>query len=130
MLMTSNSTDRYIVLVVEDDPFVRMAAVDFVIDASCEVLEAANADEAIALLDTHPEITVLFTDIDMPGSMDGLKLAAAAKARRPELVVIVASGHHKPGDELPEGARFFPKPYTPSEITMAIKEAVSGQSTD
>lgn len=119
--MHKSAPTSYIVLVVEDDPFVRMAAVDVVIDASCTGLEATNVDEAIAILEAHPEITVLFTDIDMPGSMDGLKLAAAAKARRPELLVIVASGHLKPGAVIPDGVRFFPKPSLPSEIQAALK---------
>lgn len=119
--MAQRASGSYIVLIVEDDPLVRMAAVDFVIDASCKVFEAADADEAICVLDAHPEITTLFTDIDMPGSMDGLRLAAVAKARRPELVVIVASGHRKPGAALPKGARFFPKPYALPDIASAIK---------
>jgi CheY-like chemotaxis protein len=111
-------------LVVEDDPFVHKVAVDFVIDASCEVFEAANADDAIAILEAHPEITALLTDIDMPGSMDGLKLAAVAKSRRPELVVIVVSGHRKPGAALPEGACSFRSP-TPSPTSLPRSRTIS-----
>jgi DNA-binding NtrC family response regulator len=119
--MSSSDPASYIVLVVEDDPLIRMAAVDIVIDAEGEVFEAANADEAIAILDAHPEITVLFTDIDMPGSMDGLRLAKVAKERRPELVIVLASGHLTPGSALPDGWMFFPKPYCPTQVATAIR---------
>jgi len=120
--MTGSNATSVHVLVVEDDPLVRMLAVAIVVaDAECDVLHCANADEAIKLLDAHPEITVLFTDIDMPGSMKGLRLAETAKAMRPDLVVVIASGHLKPGALLPQGSVFFPKPYTPTEIISAIK---------
>lgn len=99
-----------------------MAAVECVKAANCEAYEAANADDAIAVLAAHPEIEILFTDIDMPGSMDGLRLAAVAKSRKPELQIIVVSGHHVPED-LPDNAEFFPKPYSHSDITAAIKRA-------
>jgi two-component system, response regulator PdtaR len=68
-------------LIVEGDPLLRMLAVEVVEEAGFVVLEAGNADEAVALLESHPDISLLFTDIDMPGSMDGLKLAHAVRDR-------------------------------------------------
>ena len=82
-----------VILVVEDEGLVRMAAADDLVEAGFKVIEAANADQAIQMLEAHPEITILFTDIDMPGSMDGPKLAAAVRDRWPPLKIIVTSGH-------------------------------------
>jgi CheY-like chemotaxis protein len=80
-------------------------------EAEFDVIEASNADEAIAILEARPDITVLFTDIQMPGSMDGLKLAAAVKGRWPPIKIVATSGlvNVRP-DDLPEGGRFLPKP--------------------
>ncbi len=104
---------KAIILVVEDEPILRMTAASIVEDAGFEALEAANADEAIALLESRNDIRLIFTDIDMPfGSMNGLKLAAAVRKRWPPIAIIVVSGHHTPqNDQMPEGAVFFTKPY-------------------
>jgi CheY-like chemotaxis protein len=81
------------------------------------VYEAASADAAIALLELHKEIRLIFTDVDMPGSMDGLKLAHYVRGRWPPVKIIVTSGHVKVAEEsLPAGALFLPKPYDPAEI--------------
>src|SRR4051812_3349891 len=84
---------RPVVLVVEDEPLLRMYAVSIVEDAGLEALEASNADQAIALLERNSNIRVIFTDIDMPGSMDGLKLARAVRDRWPPVEIILTSGH-------------------------------------
>jgi DNA-binding LytR/AlgR family response regulator len=83
----------------------------------------SNADAAIAILERHYDITVLFTDIQMPGSMDGLKLAAAVRDRWPPILIAATSGHIKvgPGD-LPEGGRFLQNPYSPAEITKILHD--------
>jgi two-component system, response regulator PdtaR len=105
------------VLVVEDDFLVRLTAVTMVEDAGFAVIEAENADEAIELLEAHPEIWLVFTDINMPGSMDGLKLAMYAHGRWPPLKFIIASGRPFPVTaEMPEGTHFHSEPYLPSEI--------------
>jgi len=89
------------------------------------VLEASNADDAISLLDAHPEVRLMFTDIDMPGSMDGLKLAAAVRDRWPPVKIIVTSGHrHMSDDTLPIVGRFFSKHYDPSRVLHAIREMI------
>lgn len=112
---------RGVVLVVEDDPLLRLLAIDFIEDAGFEVVQATNADEAIAILERDKEIRIVFTDIDMPGSMDGIKLAAAVRDRWPPIEIILISGHKRPTDEiLPERALFFPKPYDISAVTDAL----------
>ncbi|KRE04363.1 hypothetical protein ASE63_25425 [Bosea sp. Root381] len=110
-----------VILVVEDEPILRLDAVDLLTDAGHIVLEAANADEAIALLETRPDITVLFTDIEMPGSMDGMKLARAVRDRWPPVMIIVASGRVLPGaGELPDNVPYLPKPYSPEAMLKAV----------
>jgi len=113
------------VLVVEDEVFVRMDIVQFLEDEGFKVLEASNADDAILLLDAHSEVRLMFTDIDMPGSMDGLKLAAAVRDRWPPVQIIVTSGHWQMSDSaLPVSGRFFRKPYDPSRVIHAIREMI------
>jgi CheY-like chemotaxis protein len=116
---------RAVILIVEDELLIRMNAVEM-IEEAYEVVEAANADEAIAILERRLDITVLFTDIQMPGSMDGLKLAAAVRDRWPPILIVATSGHVKLGpDDLPQGGRFLPKPYSPAEITIILRELIA-----
>ena len=99
------------VLVVEDEMILRMRAVDIVEDAGFNPLEAVNADEAIAILESRSDISLLFTDIQMPGSMDGLKLAHAVHDRWPAIKIILVSGQVKPSEaERPVNSRFVGKP--------------------
>jgi CheY-like chemotaxis protein len=113
------------VLIVEDEALVRMDIALLLEDDGFHVLEASNADDAISLLDAHPEVRLMFTDIDMPGSMDGLKLAAAVRDRWPPVKIIVTSGHrHMSDDTLPFVGRFFSKPYDPSRVIHAIREMI------
>jgi CheY-like chemotaxis protein len=112
-----------VVLVVEDEFLIRMAAVDMVRAAGFDVAEAENADEAILILECRLDITVVFTDIQMPGSMDGLKLAAAIRGRWPPIKIVATSG--RPGisrDDLPSGSRFLRKPYNASQIVGTLRE--------
>ncbi|MGA1805312.1 response regulator [Rhizobium sp. HT1-10] len=113
------------VLVVEDEIVVRMDIVQSLEDGGFNVLEASNADDAIILLEAHPDVRLMFTDIDMPGSMDGLKLAAAVRNRWPPIQIIVTSGHRAISDDnLPVVGRFFSKPYDPSRVIHAIHEMI------
>lgn len=110
-----------VVLVVEDEPLVRMFAVDFVEDAGFDVVEAADANEAVAILEARTDIRILFTDIDMPGSMDGMKLARAVRDRWPPIEIIIVSGHKRPGDDdLPARAVFYSKPYNIDAVTAEL----------
>lgn len=121
----SSDTRRPIVLIVEDEFLIRMDAVDVIRTAGFDALEAANADEAIAILEERPEIRVVFTDIQMPGSMDGVKLAAAIRGRWPPIKIVATSGMVRlSSDDLPSGSRFLPKPYSASEIVGALRELI------
>lgn len=103
-----------------------MAAVDLVETAGYEVLEAGTADEAIAFLEQRSDIVLVFTDVEMPGSMDGMKLSQAIRDRWPPVKLIVASGRVDVEDgELPAGARFFSKPYNDDRIVEAIDELLA-----
>jgi CheY-like chemotaxis protein len=110
------------VLIVEDEPLVRLCAVETIEAAGFEVIEAASADEAIRILESRYDIRVVFTDIHMPGSMDGLKLAHAVRNRWPPIKLIVTSGRELVrAQDMPDGARFFAKPYDPVEIRDALR---------
>ena len=114
---------RPVVLIVEDDFLIRLHAAQIIEDAGFDVVEASNADQAIAFLEARSDITVLFTDIEMPGSMDGLKLAAAVKGRWPPIKIVATSGLvDVRWDDLPEGGRFLPKPYHPAQLTATLQE--------
>ena len=116
-------TELPAVLVVEDEAIIRMDAVEIIKSAGFRTYEASSADEAIRLMDRHANIGILFTDIDMPGSMDGLKLATYVRDRWPPVVIIVASGAVNIDPlALPTGASFFPKPYQPSQITSSLQQ--------
>jgi CheY-like chemotaxis protein len=118
---------RPVVLIVEDEFLLRMDAVDMIAAAGFEVVEAANADDAIEILESRPDITVIFTDIQMPGSMDGLRLARAVRGRWPPIKIIATSGHvHVRETDLPEGGRFLPKPYSSRQVTGVLRELMSG----
>lgn len=113
----------HVVLIVEDEFLIRMHAVDMIRSAGFEVVEAKDADEAIEILERRFDITVVFTDIHMPGSMDGLKLAAAVRHRWPPIKIVATSGKAKPNDDdLPPGSRFLPKPYSAREIVGTLRE--------
>ena len=113
---------RKLVLIVEDDALLRMDAVQMIEEAGFDVVEAANADDAISILEARSDIDVIFTDIDMPdGSMNGLKLAHAVKGRWPPIKIITTSGHFNVRhDDLPSGGKFIPKPYSFTEVTRTI----------
>ena len=109
------------VLIVEDEPLLLMMAVDLVEDAGYGAVVAQNADEAVQILLSRADIRIVFTDIDMPGSMDGLKLAATIRDRWPPIEIIITSGFRKPAlSELPVRAVFFAKPYVPSQVQRAL----------
>lgn len=108
-------------LVVDDELFVRLMAVDAISDAGYDTVEAANADEAVVALEGSDDIDVLFTDIRMPGSMDGLGLAALVRVRWPHVHVIITSGHVTPL-EIDPSMPFLAKPYRTRALTDRIAE--------
>jgi CheY-like chemotaxis protein len=106
-----------VVLIVEDEIMVRTVAVEIAYDAGFSVLQAADSDEAIRVLQSRSDIGVVLTDIDMPGTLDGLELAQAIRHRWPSIEVVVTSGKMRPGaDELPERSYFVRKPYDISKL--------------
>jgi len=124
--MSDCAVKRPVVLVVEDEFLIRMHAAEMIADAGFDVVEAANADEAIVILGDRLDITVVFTDIQMPGSMDGLKLAAVIRGRWPPIKIVATSGFvNVRQDDLPEGGRFLPKPYSPEQIVRTLRELTS-----
>ncbi len=112
-----------VVLVVEDEPLIRMAAADMFEDAGFEALEAADASQAILLLESRHDIVLLFTDVDMPGSMDGIQLAEHVRDRWPPIGLFIVSGHRSLSEEcLPVGAAFLTKPYTDEAVLQIVKQ--------
>ena len=115
--------ERPVVLVVEDEFMIRECAVEMINAAGFEAIEAASADEAIQILECRSDVRIVFTDVHMPGSIDGLRLAHAVRDRWPPIKLIVTSGQMTmPESALPLGGRFFSKPYDLSEITRALHE--------
>lgn len=111
-----------VVLVVEDEPLLRLFATDMIEDAGFEVIDVAHATDAIAILETRPDIRVVFTDVDMPGGIDGIKLAACIRDRWPPIEIIITSGV-VPGEHvaLPARGVFYSKPYDPAEVVTTMK---------
>ncbi|KAB2950477.1 MAG: response regulator [Rhizobiaceae bacterium] len=111
------------VLVVEDEALIRMDIADQLERMGFAILEAANAREAIDIMASHPAVQVIFTDVDMPGGIDGLELATAVRDRWPPIKIIVTSGHREVGiADLPNDSRFFAKLYRGSAVASAIRE--------
>ena len=125
-----NQKPSPVVLVVEDDWLLRLLAVEIVEDAGLVAVEAANADEAIAILERRVDIALIFTDVDMPGTMDGLKLAHAVRRRWPPIKIIIVSGKtHLSDAELPSDTRFFSKPYSVPGMISELRSLVAPSST-
>jgi two-component sensor histidine kinase/CheY-like chemotaxis protein len=121
----TDSTPVPNVLVVEDEMILRMRAVDIVEDAGFNPVEAVNADQALSILESRSDISLLFTDIQMPGSIDGLKLAHAVHDRWPSIKIILVSGQVKPSDaERPADSRFFGKPLGVDQMIVELQDMV------
>ena len=120
---------RPTVLIVEDEFLIAISAATVFQKAGFETVEASNADEAIAILKKR-DVDLIFTDVRMPGSMDGLKLARYVRDRWPPVKIMVTSGHHMvQNGGLPDGGVFLPKPYTDAAVVAAISRLNDGQVT-
>ena len=109
------------VLVVEDEPLLRMFNADMLIDAGFDVLEAADAIEPLHLLETNDDIRVVFTDVEMPGAIDGFALALRIEAQWPEIGVLVTSGRRYPNEVFTAAQRcFVPKPFRVAQVVELI----------
>ena len=110
------------IVIVEDDVLANEHLEFILQQAGYEVFSATSADEAAELLDDHEDVQLLVTDINLPGTVDGLKLAAAVKARRPEMNIIITTGYSAPKDEeIPQGSLFLPKPYNAQKMIEAVR---------
>jgi CheY-like chemotaxis protein len=125
--MGKQEQHRPVVLVVEDDELLLADAVEVVSQVGFEPVPAKNADDAIMILERRNDIRVIFTDVNMPGSIDGIKLAHIVRNRWPPIDIIVTSGFNLGTEHiLPDRGIFFPKPYTPAQIASALHGFVSG----
>ena len=112
-----------VILVVEDEVIVRMMAVFVAEDSGCEVLSAATADEAIKILESRSDVRLVFTDVNMPGSINGLKLAHAVRRRWPPVELLVTSAFSNiMAEDLPERGRYLAKPYDVAALSEAFQQ--------
>jgi CheY-like chemotaxis protein len=114
-----------VVLIVEDEMVLRMRAVDMVEDAGYTPLEAMDAAEAVAILESRSDVALMCTDIQMPGQMDGVGLAHAVHARWPAIAIIVVSGQlDLPHLDLPPRSRFFGKPLNAADVIAEMRDMI------
>jgi two-component system, response regulator PdtaR len=110
------------ILVVEDDALVRMNGSDILEEAGFQVLEAETADDALVMLEDGAEVHLLFSDVDMPGHIDGMELARIVHERWPRICLLITSGHHRLQDgDVPEPGTFVSKPWTPETLTSQVR---------
>jgi CheY-like chemotaxis protein len=111
------------ILVVEDEPFIRLWAADLLEENGFSVLEAKDADAALELLECRPDVKLLFTDVQMPGSLNGMELARTVHARWPHIFLVITSGRERPtGAEIPDDGRFVAKPYSAQELLAQVED--------
>ena len=127
--MLANMTSEQIVpviLIVEDEALVRLSAVDMFEDAGFRMIEAVNSEQALELLAADSDVQLLFTDVNMPGTIDGLALARQVRDRWPHIGIMIASGRQSPQpEELPAGSRFEQKPYNADTVVRHARELSS-----
>ncbi|MDR3461765.1 MAG: response regulator [Beijerinckiaceae bacterium] len=115
-----------LILVVDDEPLIRWVNADVLTDAGFTVIQAANGDEALELLESHRDVRVVFTDVEMPGLIDGFALAGRIHRQWPEIGVVVTSGRRCPAAALDSKMQcFLPKPYSLDHVVRAIGEALN-----
>ena len=116
---------RHVVLIVEDEPLVRLTGADLLAEAGFDVLEASNADEALRILEATPEVRVVFSDVEMPGSLDGLGLARNICRHWPSIGIVLTSGHRIREEMIPCDGTFVAKPYDGQVLVRQIEEIVN-----
>lgn len=124
--MDSAAGCRHVVVVVEDETFIRLFTCEALVDAGFNVFEAQHADEALDILRARgQQVHALFTDVHLPGSIDGLALAHLSRATWPWIVLLIASGRARPlADEMPVASRFLPKPYETDRVVRHLREMI------
>ena len=115
-----------LILVVEDQSFLRFEAVDLLQEAGFETLEAPNANAALEILkERWQDVRLLFTDVQMPGEIDGIGLAEEVHKCWPDVLLLVTSGGVQvQEDELPDHGKFMPKPYRASTLIKQVRHLI------
>lgn len=117
-----------VALVVDDEALLRAVIIEVLLDAGIKVFEASSADEAMRLLTEHTDVDFVLTDVEMPGSMNGVALAATISRHWPAIFVVVTSGCSLPiGEVLPEGVEFLPKPFDANDIVTRVRRCAGKQ---
>lgn len=125
----SDHQDNPIALVVEDEMLVRMVLVDILMDDGFEVIEATSGDEALLALKRRPDVNLIVSDVEMPGSVDGFTLARRVAEEQSDIRIIIVSGRAAPkAGDLPEGARFISKPCFPEALLCMANEMIGRRS--
>lgn len=120
---------KAVVLVVEDEILIRMGAIQMLEDAGFATVEAGNADDAMRILEVRNDIRAVFTDINMPGTLDGMRLARMIRGRWPPIHLIVTSGLMLPSaEDLGVIGKFIPKPYRMEDVITTLRELLDGSS--
>jgi DNA-binding NtrC family response regulator len=118
--------DIPLILVVEDETLIRWNAVEMIFDAGWEALEAANAEEALERLSANPGVSVLFTDVNMPGSLDGVELAHIVHRSHPHMQIVITSAKGAVQDgEIPDDGTFLPKPYGVNDLQRVVEQKLA-----
>ena len=126
-MISQPTSGRAVVLIVEDEPLVRMMVIDLFEDEGFEVLEAANADQALNIFGERDDVALLFTDVEMPGSIDGYALARWVHSNRPAVKTMIVSGRALPrAGDVPEGAAFVGKPYDHDDVMRRVQTMMAG----
>ena len=113
------------VLIVEDEPLLRMEAVDFLQEEGFLVIESQNGEHASTVIARHSHIHVLFTDVHLGGPLNGIQLAHLARRRWPAIAILIVSGRDLPNQkDMPSGSRFLPKPYSSEVVVQHLRELV------
>ena len=116
--------DKPIVLIVEEDVFVRMSAEDIIEEAGFGVLSTSDADKAIGLLESRNDIGAVFTDTQVPDLCDCLRLVRSVRNRWPPVALLVTSSRNFPSGDFPCGAQFLVKPYQPAQVDSALQALI------
>ena len=117
---------RGVILVAEDEDLVRLIATDILEECGFSVIEAENAEEALTVLEARPDVRLLFTDINMPGALNGIELARQVHDRWPHVLLVLTSGQRAPRRaDIPDEGRFLAKPYAAEQLVGQVEELLS-----
>ncbi len=129
-LMSASNMPKPLALVVEDEPLLRLDAVALFEDSGFDVIEASNADDALQILTARPGIEIVFTDVNMPGTLDGLGLAKAIHSRFQHIYIIIVSGQaHINQADMPPDSAFFSKPYNAGKVAALLERHIRNGRT-